>query len=294
MPVTHKRPPPRPPRRNEPAEIAELRRIKDAQPELTSAVDLQIALLELQRRVQARVPLPPMQLDSARIQQHQAAGRPLLRFEDIPLDWTDFRLMFRETAELLRRHDVLGEHDCRQAQALAREADRLQPLVIDWYTAAAGEPRRASGGSPSEPPLGGMLDQVVLLAMRPFLARCAEAFLPSIDLSAWKREHCPLCGGEPEFATITPAADRLLICSRCSTRWPFDSLACPFCRNTDRARITSFASRDGTYRLYACDTCHRYLKAYDGRRTTRPVMVPVDSVKTLPLDAAAMRKGYIG
>ena len=38
---------------------------------------------------------------------------------------------------------------------------------------------------------------------------------------------------------------------------------CPFCANDDRALITSFATRDGRYRVYACDVCRRYLKAYD-------------------------------
>ncbi len=91
---------------------------------------------------------------------------------------------------------------------------------------------------------------------------------------------------------ITPAADRLLICSRCLARWSFEPITCPFCRNADRSRITSFASRDGRYRLYACDVCQRYLKAYDARSASRPVLPPVDSVATLPLDAAAMQRGY--
>jgi formate dehydrogenase maturation protein FdhE len=56
--------------------------------------------------------------------------------------------------------------------------------------------------------------------------------------------------------------------------------------------MTSFASRDGQYRLNACDACDRYLKAYDARRASRPVMPVVDAVATLPLDAAAMQKGY--
>ncbi len=35
----------------------------------------------------------------------------------------------------------------------------------------------------------------------------------------WRHGICPLCGGEPDFAVITPAADRVLICGRCSARW---------------------------------------------------------------------------
>ncbi len=285
--------PPRPTSRGEPRDVAELSKIGELQPERTRAAELQIALLELQRRVQARAPLPRKQVDLSHVQACQATGHPLLRFEEIPLDWTDFRLMFREAADLLRRHELLAEDDWKQAQELVREGNALKLLVVEWYTAAAGRSVDAPSASPLES-TPHRLDQVVQLAMGPFLARCAEAILPGLDLSPWKRPRCPLCGGQPDFATITPAADRLLICGRCTGQWPYDPLACPFCRNADRSRITSFTSPEGIYRIYACDVCRRYLKAYDARRATRPVMVAVDSVKTLPLDAAVMQKGYLG
>jgi FdhE protein len=93
---------------------------------------------------------------------------------------------------------------------------------------------------------------------------------------------------------ITPSADRRLICGRCGAQWSFGAHTCPFCSNDDRSLITSFATRDGRYRVYACDVCRRYVKAYDGRSAARPVMVSVDSIATLPLDAAAIQKGYVG
>ena len=130
------------------------------------------------------------------------------------------------------------------------------------------------------------------LAFRPFLARCAEALLPRPEFALWREGYCPVCGWEPDFAFITPAAERRLICGRCLAQWTFDPIACPFCRNSERARITSFASRDGRYRVSACEVCQRYLKAYDGRNAPRPVLVAVDSIATLPLDAAAMQRGY--
>lgn len=279
--------------RGEPREIAELRRIKETQPALSSAVDLQIGLLELQRRVQSRVPLPWIELDPAWLKKQQAAGNPLLRFEDIPLDWTDFRLMFRQTADLMRRHDALEEDDYQNLQRFTRESGALEPVVMRWYNAAA----RAGQQPPSavnDPAVPDSIDRVLTPAMQPFLARCAEAILPLIKLDAWTSGHCPLCGDEPELAVITPLAERFLICGRCTARWKYDPIACPFCGNSDRSRITSFASRDGIYRLYACDICLRYLKAYDGRNAARQVMVPVDSVATLPLDAAAIQRGYRG
>ena len=78
----------------------------------------------------------------------------------------------------------------------------------------------------------------------------------------------------------------------CAARWKFDQLTCPFCLNADRSRITSFASRDGQYRLYACVVCERYLKAYDQKLGGRPVMLAYDTIATLPLDAAVQQRGY--
>src|SRR5262245_57570355 len=97
--------PPKP--RAEPREIVELRQLKGEQPELGSAVDMQIALVEMQRRVQSRVPLPWIQAEDQWMRSQQAAGRPVVRFGDIPLAWSDFRLTLRQTADILRRFEAL-------------------------------------------------------------------------------------------------------------------------------------------------------------------------------------------
>jgi hypothetical protein len=285
--------PPRPPRA-ETREIVELKQLKEAQPELADAIDMQIALVDMQRRVQGRVPLPWIQVDPDWMRTQQAAGRPLVRFGDIPLEWSDFRLTFRQTADILQRFEALDRADHEKITALGREGKALESLVRNWYEATSGvepgvDPRHRE---PSTLPPS--VDQVLVLALRPFLARCAESLTPRIDLSTRNHGHCPICGWEPDFAVITPNADRRLFCGRCVAQWSFAPLTCPFCANDDRALITSFATRDGRYRVYACDVCRRYLKAYDARRAQRPVMVAVDTIATLPLDAAAMQRGYSG
>jgi Protein involved in formate dehydrogenase formation len=272
------------PARAESREVRELRDLKAAQPDLASAVDMQIELLGIQRRVQARVPLPSATFDQ-RKPNHELC-RPVLEFKDIPIDWSDFRLMIRQTADILRRFETLESADYDRIQGLARDG-QIEGVVANWYEAAVARRRAEPQTAERE-----LLDQVLLLAMRPFLARCAEALLPRLELSEWHQPCCPLCGGEPEFAFITPAADRLLICGRCTGQWRFDAITCPYCENKDRSRITSFTSRDGRYRIYACDECQRYLKAFDGRDGSRPARLAVDSIATLPLDAAAIQRGY--
>jgi hypothetical protein len=283
MPLVIERPPR--PQRAEPREVVELKQIKAAQPELASAVDMQLALVEMQRRVQSRVPLPWISAEDGWLREQQSAGRALIRFGDIPLEWTDFRLTLRQTADILRRFDALESADHAAIITLAREGNALEPIVSQWYNATSG-----AGGERPDGPSG--LEQVLVLALRPFLARSVEVLMQRVDLSAWRHAHCPFCGWEPEFAVILPSGDRQLICGRCSALWPFAAFTCPFCANDQRSRVTSFTTRDGRYRVYGCDACRRYLKAYDARNASRPVLLAVDTIATLPLDAAAMQRGY--
>lgn len=288
---------PQRPARADSREAVELRAIKAKHPELSEAVDLHLELIELHRRIQGRVPLPWLELSADILTRHNAEGRPLLRFEDIPLDLTDLRLLVRQTADVLRRHGALDDPDYQRVQTLGRDM-KLLAVAGQWYHSDSEHPAVAAvgvGRATHEPSADAATTaQVLALAMRPFLCRCAEVLQQRAELAIWTHSHCALCGGEPDFAVITPAAERHLICSRCSLRWKYEPLTCPFCHNADRRRITSFATPDGQYRVYACDACHRYLKAYDGRRSTRPVMPMVDGVATLPLDAAAMQRGYSG
>jgi hypothetical protein len=289
---------PAPRSRSESRETIELRSIRDRQPELAEAVDMHLELLELQRRIQGRVPLPSFDLNTDVITRHQAQGLPLLPFEAIPLELTDLRLMVRQTADVLRRFGAIDDSDYQQVQAIGRDMKLLE-VVGSWYRSAAERAAATPAAvghidAPAAAGVSGAMSEVLALAMRPFLSRCAEVLQQRPDLSLWTHPHCALCGGAPELAVITPAAERHLICGRCALRWKFESLTCPFCRNSDRSRITSFAARlgDNDYRVYACDVCHRFLKAFDARRASRHVMPMVDGVATLPLDAAAIQRGY--
>jgi hypothetical protein len=271
-----------------------LRALRERQPELGDAIDMQLELLEVQRRVQGRIPLPSFELSADILARHQSEARPLLRFEDIPLALTDLRLVVRQTADIMRRFGATEGDDSHRAEKIGRDEGLIERVAV-WYRAKAEARADAPRAAPTvlERDAGDLLsDQLFALAMRPFLCRCAEVLQPSGALGTWTHACCPLCGGEPDFSVITPAAERHLICARCALRWRFEALTCPYCHNRDRARITSFATPDGQYRVYGCDACTRYLKSYDARRASRPVMPMVDSIATLPLDAAAMQRGY--
>ena len=120
-------------------------------------------------------------------------------------------------------------------QPLGRDM-KLLTVVGDWYRSAEARVAHRGAGSRHPPSTAcrvvqdAMLEQVLTLAMRPFLSRCAEVLQQRSELALWTHPHCALCGGEPDFAVITPAAERHLICGRCALRWKFEPLTCPYCR----------------------------------------------------------------
>lgn len=290
IPAVTTRPRVPPPERAEPPDVAELRELRRRQPDLAPAVDLELDLLGLRRRLQARVSLPLDAFEPERVEARTAKGRRLLDFSDIALEWSDFRVSLREAADLLRHHEVLDEVDYQRIGTISREGRSLEPMVREWYDASA---MPLSAGE--RPPLGPAIEplaNLLTVAIRPFLVGAAVAMLPRADLSAWQERTCPLCGAEPDFCAIGNEGQRGLVCSRCYGRWTWDATRCPHCANGDRSLLRRFAAAGGRHVVFACDACRRYIKGYDERGARRGLLVSVDAIATLPLDAAAMQQGY--
>jgi len=280
---------PRPERADSP-ELAAFRQLRAAQPELAGAVDMQVELFVMQRRVQARLSTPWLEFDAAWLARQLTDGQPILRFDEIPFDWGEFRTLFRQVSEVLRRFDLLEPADLVCVQDLIRTGRPTRDDVASWYeeTASRRTGRPAAAQSQTE-----AVGQVLALTARPFLARTVETLHQRVDLAPWTRPYCPFCGGDAELALVLRPGETRLACGRCTGVWPFPEHACPHCDNRLPRYQTSYASRDGRYRLIGCDACRRYIKAYDARKADRPFMLDVDTIATLPLDAAALQRGYV-
>src|SRR5262245_49480884 len=178
--------PPNRPARAESRQTAELKALRTRHPELADAVDMHLELLELERRIQGRVPLPFLELSESILARHAEEARPVLRFESIPLDLTDLRLMVRQTADVLHRFGALEAADFREIQTLGRDM-KLLAVAGAWYRSAA-ERHAASAtqqvpASTGEEASSGMVVQVLAQAMRPFLSRCAEVLQQRAELA---------------------------------------------------------------------------------------------------------------
>lgn len=293
---------PEPPQRTpaEPPVAAALRELVAEHPDLAPAAELQTELAIITRRVSARAPLPFLAPASER-QARVSAGRRVLSFPDFRFDWSAVRLAVREVARALGSVGALPREEAASIERLVRgETPALEGCLALWFDDRLDEDENTDRDGPAsslrratvDAPMPDGLHEVLDTAMRPFLARAASAALTGVDLAPWDKPCCPACGAGPDFAVITRDGRRHLCCHRCRTLWAWHAWACPRCENDDRTTISSFASRDGLYRIYACGTCLRYVKAFDGRNAPRPFLPDVDLIATIPLDAAAMQKGF--
>lgn len=289
----------RPPRgtRPEARDVSELRALAERQPELAGAVQMQIDLVDAQRRVHARITTPWIELVQDAIDDRLARGARLVEFDRLAVDWTEVRLLVRQVTDIFRRHDAIEPGDVTVLHDVGRDS-ALPFLSRRWYDEPLGAQAEiapagladmvaASAGATSP-----MLGEVLRWALRPFLSRMAEVIQQRTRFDQWQRGSCPVCGGHPEFGVVLSSGERQLICGRCQARWGFPAVACPFCQETSRDQLVSFATPDGTYRVTACRTCCHYVKALDSRHANRPVLPSLDTIATLPLDAVVMQKGF--
>jgi ribosomal protein S27AE len=280
---------PRPERADSP-ELAAFRQLKASQPELAGAVDMQVELVVMQHRVQARLSTPWLEFDQVWLARQMRDGHPILRFEEIPFDWGEFRTLFRQVSEVMRRHDVIEQNDLAHVQQLVRTGRPTRDDVVAWYEETAGRRTGPAAGASVEAETVG---QILTLAARPFLARTVETLHQRVDLVPWSRPYCPFCGGDAELALLLRPGEMRLACGRCTGVWPFPEHACTHCGSRGPRHQKSYASRNGRYRLIGCEACRRYIKAFDARKADRPFMLDVDTIATLPLDAAALQRGYL-
>ena len=107
---------------------------------------------------------------------------------------------------------------------------------------------------------------------------------------------CPCCSAKPVVGVLRPEGDggkRSLICSMCSTEWPFGRIVCPACGEETVEKLAVYTANQFDHvRVEACDTCHCYIKTVD--LTKNGLAVPVvDELATIPLNLWAQEHRYV-
>jgi FdhE protein len=106
---------------------------------------------------------------------------------------------------------------------------------------------------------------------------------------------CPSCLSRPVAAILRgegEGAKRSLLCSLCSTEWPFRRVLCPNCGQEDKEQLPVYSAPEFPHvRVDACDVCKTYIKSVDLTRDGHAVPV-VDELAIISLNLWAEEHGY--
>jgi len=251
-------------------------------------------LLEFYRRLlqaqsKSHKPAAPtgLSLSSDAVQQHMLNGLPLVNFDELTLDWPSVQNMFIKVIAVFAKYpDLFGEIP----QSMKKpDAGRLltRKAAKAWFTGKE-LPRELLDGANEN-----LMQTIIQATLQPFLADYSLALLKSVDQDNWRREYCPICGGNPDIAFLEKEyGARWLMCSRCDFQWLFQRLVCHCCGNQEQKSLSFFTDDAEQYRLYVCEQCKSYLKAVDLRKTENEVLLPLERFNTLDLDSQAKAYGY--
>lgn len=245
-------------------------------------------LLRLQMEARGSISAPQLVLTKEAAFSQLGQGRPLLKFDDLPLDWSLVGSLFRGCAGILVEHTSQEPTAATALEQIASDRPTLEQAARDWYQGQPLSSVAAEKGISDE-----LLAATIQAALYPFLITYAEALSDVVNQGVWRRRICPICGGKPDFAFLDKErGGRWLLCSRCDTEWLFQRMQCPYCSTQNQKALSYFTNDQGLYRLYTCEECHCYIKAIDLRKTQAEALLPLERVLTADLDRQAVGAGY--
>lgn len=137
------------------------------------------------------------------------------------------------------------------------------------------------------------LEQLVGLALQPFLWEAASRLGALTDVDRWDRGYCPVCGAWPTLAELVgPEKRRVLRCVRCASAWSWYILLCPYCGNDDHRSLRMLFEEGAPQRIDVCERCHGYVKAITSYAPVSGVRLTAEDVATMDLDVVATDHGY--
>ncbi|MFQ5612734.1 MAG: formate dehydrogenase accessory protein FdhE [Anaerolineae bacterium] len=288
-------------------------------PDLAETVDLHLALLEAQGRVQA-APGPALPARET-MEQALEEGVPLFHLAPPSFDWPAASQLAADVCRIVAgyrpdladglaavSHYLTGQEG--QIERLATRylnGESLDTALNEATVRKVSAAYRSTYGrednkhtvayGEGQPPDQDLLIFVLNHTLRPFLQSAARNFQPAEPVASIYSppSTCPMCGGPPDFAALVSTKNseghgRRLLCARCDTEWGYQRSGCPFCGQAKQWAY--FPDENEVFRLYVCDACHHYLKTVDQRQTFAHRSLPVARVITVGMDLAAVRAGY--
>lgn len=268
--------------------IKKLEEEKKKERSLPQLLEFYLKLLRIESRLGSHIHLPKPSLTSKTINYRMEHGLPLIKFDELVLDWSLLHETFVEVTDLFSKYPELFGlipeelKESEPSRFLTREA------VKAWFEGARLPPAVVVNEASEGP-----LENIIHATFKPFLVSYSKTLLSFVDQERWRRGFCPICGGNPDFAFLDEERGaRWLLCSRCDAEWLFQRLQCPHCGTQNQNDLAYFTDDEGIYRLYVCEQCKRYLKAIDLQRAKSEVLLPLERLYTVDMDRQAQERGY--
>jgi FdhE protein len=198
-------------------------------------------------------------------------------------DRTDIHALLHHFPALLKLVQRAGpEPLARFGAGHLQSADAQEELLLSsWEDPARNDPAGSEAGR--------FYARVLLQPYAEHLASRGR-----IDAEATEAS-CPFCSARPVAGVLRGEGDgakRWLLCSLCSTEWPFRRVVCPNCGEQDKDRLPVYTAAEFDHvRVEACDQCKVYIKSVDLTRDGHAVPV-VDELATVALNVWAETHGY--
>ena len=255
---------------------------------LPKSLEFYRGLLGIQSEARSRIGVPRIDLSEEAISSLIEQGIPLLKFDDLSIDWSLLQKIFEDVNGLVTSSSEAPGQASETPKDLNSSLTFLKEASEAWFEGASLAPWTAVSGMSEV-----LLEAVLHAALRPFLVSYSEVLLGSVNQEQWRRGYCPICGGNPDFTFLEKEyGARWLLCSRCDFEWLFQRLECPYCGNQEQSTLAFFTDDKELYRLHVCERCKCYLKAIDLRKAESEVLLPLERLYTIDLDSQAKEYGY--
>lgn len=259
--------------------------------------------LLLSRQTELRIQLPVLEVgniacDEARF----LAGESVLSSVDPALFassfgastlrmWPVMGVIFSALADGLARLSVKAEADLEWVNSCLHAVIRSDALLLEQVAAEAGV-------SPD------FLFSALVTALAPCIAASRPSLLALAPVALWRKAHCPVCGSNPDLATLEnhPDPSEFLTsksgeiwhhCPTCTHRWRFVRMVCPGCGNQNHETLNRFAVPGAPHEyIYTCEECRQYLPCLDLVEKSDRIDFDLAALHAVHLDAVAQSRGY--
>jgi FdhE protein len=268
----------------------QIARFKQEKPHYQEILNLYALILEEQARIRPQLKTIMPEEKNKVLQSRLDAGLPVLGREGFAIDLeATQKLFFALSAICQAATPKMGAEIPKIKEAAERGVLTLRDLLSRHYDMGYRTEEAERCG----------IDQTVLsflvqASIRPNLETQMERLQGLVDLEAWLRGECPLCGSLPHMSRLRDEEGRrYLRCSWCGCEWRSERIACPYCSNKAFESLHYLCSDDDVaYRVDLCDLCTSYLKTVDSRRLDYEPFLDLEDIVTIHLDIIALKQGY--